>query len=278
MKRILISYANQTMSYSLKRLGKEAKKLKIFDEIRLYTEKDIPTYLEESPLMKYSRGAGYWAWKPVLIWETLKEFGQNCQLVYLDAGCSVNKSKEWEHYFSLLEHHDVICFEYKDHVPQWSEFGQTSTLIKYWTKGSTLDFFKTFTKDDNYAEKYNKIMAGVLFFSGRWSENQFLKSWLDITLKHPELLIDPSQEEQETGNPQLAYHKHDQTIITPLAHYYREKVLILPETAETTTTGPIVASRIRTKTYLDYIILKTKNYLRKHLGSTIYNSIKRKLK
>ncbi len=272
MKKILISYADENMAYSLKRLGREAEKLNIFDVIRLYTPSDLPTYLRESPLMKYERGGGYWAWKPVLIWETLQEFGDDSIVLYLDAGCSVNISDEWIRYFDRLETYDTICFEYKDNMPDWEQFGQTSTLIKYWTKDSTANYFKRLLNDD-YLDKFNKIWGGAMFFKS--SKNQFVKTWLDITLCNPELVIDPDEEELNVGNKNLAFHKHDQAIITPLAHYFKDSVLILTETAETQTDGPIVASRIRTKTYFDYVKLISKNKLRSLLGGDIYNSVKK---
>lgn len=276
IKKILISYADQNMSYSLKRLGKEAKKLGIFDEIRLYTELDIPKYLLDSPLLKYKRGGGYWSWKPALIWETLQEYGDDCIIVYLDAGCAVNKSDEWNVYFDFLNDYNTICFQYKDCMPEWEKFGQTSTLIKYWTKDSTIDFFRNYLCDNDYGSKYNKIMGGVLFFKG--ADNKFVRTWLDLTINNPELIIDPTDKELENGNKELAYHKHDQSVITPLAHHFSETVLILTETSETSTDGPIVGARIRTRTYFDYLKLKTKNNLRGLLGGSIYNSVKKLIK
>lgn len=276
MKKILISYADKNMAYSLKRIGKEAQKLNIFDEIRLYSEKDIPHYILSSPLMKHQRGGGYWAWKPALIWETIQSNNEGDIIVYVDAGCSLNKSTQWDVLFEHLKNFDTICFEYKDQMLEWEKFGQTSTLIKYWTKKQTLDFMSKYIDDASYGSKFNKIWGGAIFTKGK--TNSFLKSWLDITIHHPELVIDPSEDELNKENTDLAYHKHDQSIITPLANYYIESVLILVETAETTTDGPIVASRVRTKTILDYIKLKIKNNLRNVLGKSTYNNIKQYLK
>lgn len=37
MKKIFISYADSNMAYSLKRIGNQARKLGIFDEVLLFT-------------------------------------------------------------------------------------------------------------------------------------------------------------------------------------------------------------------------------------------------
>ena len=73
MKKILIAYANEPMKYSLKQFGIQAHYIKQIDKVILYTEDDLPQEILQSPLMKYKRGGGYWAWKPYLIWKTLQD-------------------------------------------------------------------------------------------------------------------------------------------------------------------------------------------------------------
>ena len=93
MKTVFISYANEAMAYSLKRIGHQARKLNIFSDIRLYTPANIPQYVHESPLFPYKRGGGYWCWKPVIIEEALKRYEEGTVVVYVDAGCTqYNKS------------------------------------------------------------------------------------------------------------------------------------------------------------------------------------------
>ena len=58
MKKVFIAYANDAMAYSLKRIGRQAKKLRIFDDILLYTPNDLPDYAKNCDLMQYSYGGG----------------------------------------------------------------------------------------------------------------------------------------------------------------------------------------------------------------------------
>lgn len=271
-KIVFISYADKNMSYSLQRIGRQAKKLKLFDEVILWTPEMLSKEVLKSPLFQYSRGGGYWLWKPVIINETLKKFPEGTIVVYCDAGCSLQKSQDWNHYFDLINDKDIICFEYKDQMPEWEKFKQTSTKIQYWTKQETIDFFNKYLNDNQYSEKYNKILGGFLIAKGR--KNKLITDWLRISLEFPNLIMDPLESEKYKENKNLAYHKHDQSIITPLAHLYEDEVCILTEKCETVTTSAVVMSRIRVRSYKQYLLHKIKNAMRVLLGLPTYNSVK----
>ena len=64
MKKIFIAYATDNMAYSLYLIGQQARRLGLFDDVICWTPKDLPDYILDSPLMKYSYGGGFWAWKP----------------------------------------------------------------------------------------------------------------------------------------------------------------------------------------------------------------------
>ena len=274
MKKIFVSYADGHMLYSLKRIEKQAKKLGIFDEIILYTPEKLPSSINESPLLAYERGGGYWAWKPAIIWESIQNSTDGDIVVYADAGCSLKKSQKWEDYWNMLSNkHHTIVFQFKDDMPEWKRWGQTSTKIRYWTKLNTFQYFEKLVGD--YGD-FNKIMGGFIICKGK--HNSFIKNWLDITVLHPELVIDPVGEEANEQLPSFAYHKHDQSIITPLVYLYAGEVLVLPETSETDPAhAAVVASRIRAKTRMNYIVLRLKFYARKLLGDKLFDSIKRRL-
>ena len=50
-------------------------------------------------------------------------------MVYVDAGCTLNKSSEWDLMFKLMAEYDTICFHYDANMPEWEKFGNTSTRI-----------------------------------------------------------------------------------------------------------------------------------------------------
>ena len=270
-KVIFISYANEAMAYSLRRIGRQARHLGIFDEVLLYTPTDVPQYVRESPLFTCPRGAGYWCWKPALIYETLQRFEEGTVVVYVDAGCTLRKSPQWNEYLEQMKEYDTICFQYADSQPQWEKWGSKSGKTKYWTKRRTLEFMDTYIGNEHYHE-YGQIWGGCLFFKGK--DNNLLKEWIDLTFQHPELIMDPSPEELEVQNDGFAGHRHDQSILTPLCMNQAD-ILISPETSEQySRTSFVWASRIRAKDFKQYVSIQAKHYLRLWLGDSFIDRIK----
>ena len=270
-KKVFISYANEAMAYSLKRIGRQARRLGIFDEVILYTPADVPDYVRESPLFACPRGAGYWCWKPALIYETLLHNEEGTVAVYVDAGCTLRKSSQWAEYLAYMDQYDTICFQYADSQPQWEKWGSNSSRIKYWSKAATLDFIEQYFNNPNVGE-LNQIMGGVLFMKGR--ENRLLKIWKDLIFSRPDLIMDPTPEERAQQRPYYAGHRHDQTILTPLATY-DDKALVLPEISEDYRKDSFVwASRVRARNLREYLIIQTKHYLRIWLGDERFERLK----
>ena len=271
-KTVFISYANEAMAYSLKRIGRQARRLGIFDEVILYTPADVPEYVRESPLFACPRGAGYWCWKPALIHETLQKNEEGTIVIYVDAGCTLRKSSEWEQYLRLMQRYDTICFQYDESQPQWERWGAGSAKIKYWTKAATLDFAETYFQDPDIGE-LKQIMGGILFMKGR--DNALLKDWKELMFSHPELITDPTEEELRHQRPGFAGHRHDQALLTPLAER-DPKALVLPEISEAYRRDAFVwASRIRARDLREYLTVQTKHYLRIWLGDKLFERLKK---
>ena len=272
MKKIFIAYADTNLAYSLTRIGRQARKLGIFHEVILYTPADLPDYILRSPLMQAEKGGGYWAWKPVLIHETLQSHEEGDIVVYVDAGCTLNKSTEWDLLFKLMLRYDTICFQYDANMPVWEKFGNTSTKIKYWTKQSAITFLDDYCQNKEWHE-FCKIWGGVLLLKGK--ENNLLHRWLDITLHHPEMIVDPTEEELLQQPKGFAFHKHDQSVITALA-YTDKSTLVLPEISETNGERSFVyAERLRARGYHQFIIEKSKHLIRRFWGDGFVDSLKR---
>ncbi|MBQ6073410.1 MAG: hypothetical protein IJK90_05810 [Bacteroidales bacterium] len=272
MKKVFIAYADAALAYSLKRIGRQARRIRVFDEVRLYTPADLPEDLKAHPLMQYSRGGGYWIWKPWLIRKTLQEHAQGDIVVYADAGSTLRKSPEWDKLFGLMADYDTLCFQYAESVPEFARWGNSSTHIKYWTKKNTLAFLDGYFHDNAYRDNC-KIMGGLLFMKNK--ENSLLRQWLDISLNHPELIIDPNPEEEKDQEPGFAYHKHEQSIITALA-YYDKTVCMLPETYEEYRPDSFAwASRCRAANFREFMLWKAKTDARHLLGDHRIENLKR---
>lgn len=281
MKTIFISYGNQAFKKSLKRIGKEAKSLNLFDKIILYTPKDLPYSIKSSPLMTYNKGGGYWVWKPFIIWKTLQDYGNDAVVIYSDAGNSLFKHKDWNKYLEKIQDYDTIVFKYHNNFDYgWSNFGTTSSEIKYWTKKNTLKYFDSLFSSSDWEEN-NKIMGGFIVVKN--DKNSLIQQWLNISLLYPELIIDPSGNELVDQYDFFIEHRHDQSILTPLSYFYQTKneVLILEESAESARLlnkeSPIIASRLRDD-IRPKIRLKTRiiHIIKFLIGEKIYNLIHRR--
>ena len=274
MKRIFIAYADAALAYSLKRIGRQARRLQIFDEVILYTPADLSEEIKTHPLMQYRRGGGYWIWKPWLIQKTLREHTSGDIVVYADAGSTLRKSPEWERLFGLMDRYDTLCFQYAETVPEFARWGNACTRIKYWTKKSALTYLDNYFHDPGYRENC-KVMGGLLFMKN--PDNSLLRQWLDITLNHPELIVDPTEEEMKDQEPGFAYHKHEQSIITALA-YYDETVRMIPETYEKYAPDTFAwASRCRAANFWEYLPWAIKMRMRHLLGDETFEKGKRLL-
>ncbi len=272
MKKIFIAYADAALAYSLKRIGRQARRLKVFDEVILYTPDNLSDEIKAHPLMQYSRGGGYWLWKPWLIQKTLQEHAPGDIVVYADAGSTLRKSPEWERLFKMMEQYDTLCFQYAETIPIFARWGNACTKIKYWTKKSALDYLDNYFQDKGYRENC-KVMGGLLFMKN--PHNSLLTHWLDISLNHPELIVDPTEEELKDQEPGFAYHKHEQSFLTAFA-YYDKTACMIPETYEQYRPDSFAwASRCRAANFREYLPWAIKMYMRHLLGDRAFEKSKK---
>lgn len=272
MKKIFIAYADEKMAYSLKRIGRQARRLGIFDDVLLWKPQDLPDYIKQSPLMQYSYGGGYWAWKPCIIYETLQRYEEGTIVCYIDAGCTLKKGIEWGLYWELLNEYSALCFKYTKKMPEWKKFGTSSTKIEHWAKKELLLFLDEWVGTSDY-RKCCKVWGGGVFFKGK--DNALLKDWLNIVLKYPEVILDPSKDEMKDQYPFFAQHKHDQPVLTALAYKF-ENCCVLPELSETWGNNvAICATRIRAHNAKDYYWYKIKSCCRNILGECATKKIKK---
>lgn len=275
MKKFFIAYSDANCAYSLKRIGKQAEGLGCFDEVVLYTPETLPEFIKSSPLMQYKMGGGMWSWKPAIIKHALDTHHEGDIVVYADAGCSLHPHKDWDEYFAHMQQYDTIVFQYRQDMPEWAQFGQTSPKLKYWCKKSASDYFRERFGSAAFLES-NKVLGGIVFAKGK--DNSFIRDWMEITMKEPDLVTPLPKEEKPLQIPGFCFHSHDQAVVTSLA-FFDPTVLVLPELCETgTDKEAIVASRFRCRTRKDFVKEVAKRRIRKLIGGRLYKTIKKTLR
>ena len=271
MKHIFITYGDEKFKDTIKRICQEANSLRMFNKVIAYGPRDLPKNIMKSPLMHYARGGGYWLWKPYVIWKTMQRY-PDAIVVYADAGCTLNKNyEEWNSWFELMKLTDTLFTQYRSAANYgWENIFKTSSVkISTWTKRITIDYFDELLGSTEWHD-CNKIWGGFVMAK---NNSFFIREWLDFMLIHPELVRDPEGKEVYEQYDGFVEHRHDQSIITPLAYLYQRKypcvVKIIPETAESNINAAVVASRIRS---IPKIQLKSRliKWIRVLIGDKLY--------
>jgi len=224
MKRYFISFASPKMKLALDKIIKQSVKMNYFDEIIPYTidnlsAKFVQRYSEK--LDDNVRGFGYWSWKPEIIKQTLAQMNDGDQLLYLDAGCNLNRhgKKRLAQYFDMLSQdvplvtfindtEDTVFNDKNVKLPDWP--------LKNWIKGDLIDYFNI--REQHTILDQQVFFAGILFLQkGKISEN-FIDQW-EETIRTSWSFVDDSP----SSSPNLKNfieHRHDQAIFSVLCNLY----------------------------------------------------------
>ena len=122
----LISYGNELFKCSKNRLYREASQTGWFNTIQIYGPEDLDDNFKEKfkTMLSIPRGGGYWIWKSHIIKKRLSEISEGDILIYLDAGCSINKLGKFRlnQYIDMLNNSDygIISFQMSHQEKQWT--------------------------------------------------------------------------------------------------------------------------------------------------------------
>ncbi len=214
--RYFITYGDKAYTQSARRLANEALHTRLFDKTRIFSPEDLPAGIKEHPLMQCHRGGGYWFWKPYVIYTALQGMNDGDVLVYADAGCSIQSSKEWNVFFDILKKKCILAFK-------------LGFRNKFYTKRQTLNYI---AREEKYWGEYRQIAGGVLLIRKTDESVQCVKMWLRLMDTHPELVTDVSEDERKDEAPYFIEHRHDQCILSTILFRYRHIVALRWENFE----------------------------------------------
>jgi len=230
--KYLITYGDNDYIKSRERLKKEAESLNIFDKVIAYGSEDLPEEFKKKTIFKHKRGSGLWVWKPYLIRKTLEQMNDGDILVYVDSGCNLYKSTQWNRYFSILStRYDMLAFK-------------IACKCGAYTKKSVLEYFNQIIGP--YWKNFFQIAGGILFIKKSPHSTFFLKEWENLCTENN--LCDVTQEEKAIQLPEFIEHRHDQSILSGLIYAFTKRIKILPQDFEGRRFGQaICASRCNDK-------------------------------
>lgn len=207
VKLITFGAGGENYLNAAQRLINQSEDFASIDARKAYSEKDLPQ--EYYDLFSGIAGYGFYSWKPYLIYAELLKLEPNDILVYVDAGCELNKAgiQRFDDYLSYTSKNDMFLFELQH--PN-----------RYWTKNHP--------KLLGYPEHYfrNQLVATVVFVKNNEHSRKFIKSWLDLCAYENGLLL-KNPEENEPQIKGFAKHRQDQSCLSVCA--YLNNVATIPD-------------------------------------------------
>lgn len=200
VRLITFGAGTRHIARAVQRLARQAKRFPWIDEVRTYSEADLPDayfsqmgdILENNP-----KGFGLWSWKPFLIERELDLLNPGDILLYLDAGVEINKkgASRFTYYLDHLARNDLLFFQL-DHQH------------RNWTKRNV----EVFDLGENFFR--NQVIAGILMLRVSEKSKSLVSRWKQLcTLNGGALLEDPSPSSTES-HPMLIEHRHDQSLLS----------------------------------------------------------------
>lgn len=201
----LISYAHGEVYYANQRALNHSAINKCIDHVKSYNIKFLDSVFKEknTSILTQERGAGYWLWKPYIIYDTLKSIPDDDIVIYLDTGVMIHSPID--KMINLLEHNkDIMLF---------NNFHTNKGYIKR-------DLLKMMNMDNDTVLNTTHIAATFLLIKNSEFSRRFIKEWLDMS-QNEHAINDVASEDEYVD---FIDHRHDQAILSLLSIKYQDNI------------------------------------------------------
>jgi len=240
-----ISYGNENFKVKKERIYKEAIEMGCFNgTIKVYDPSDLSEEFKSATggVLNEKRGGGYWLWKPYIIYDMLQKLNENDILLYVDAGCTLNKNgvprlKEYAQAISPSTNKSILVMRL------------TTEKEKKWTSTPIFEYFNE--PIDGEAGNSNQHLATTSLYRKCDKTMMFVETWLNIAKTRPDLFTDVYNDESKRTNPIFSENRHDQSIFSMItkSEPYNDWCVVINEEIEIglgySERSPIFASRHR---------------------------------
>ena len=235
-----ISYCSRGFKNRYNKIINQAKKSKLFDNFKCYTENDIDNnFKNKNKNIWYNsgRGGGWWIWKPYIIFKLLQKIKDDDIIVYYDGGCNLNINKE-----SIEKFNNYIKLVNKSKQGILKFRCGRGTDVKYTNKKTQLYFKNRFNLSDKKLNEIiisKQLVGGIMIIKKTCFSLNFFKEVLAILDDDNNLFTDKYNEKNEL-------HRHDQAIMSMLYKVMEGNLIISDDTYPPNKKDcPIWASRKR---------------------------------
>jgi len=197
-----ITYGDKKYQKSKKIIYNEAKNTDWFNTVTMYGPEDLDEKFQHKfkNILSKSRIAGYGIWRPYIIKKKLDEINDNDILVYLDAGCTINKygNSRFFKYIELLKKSDKSIISF-----------QMPHIEKIWT---TKEIFNYFDIDLNSKiANTGQILDGILIMKKNKNLIKMNDIWFKVVYDNPLLFTDYYNKKQADF---FKDNRHEQSIFS----------------------------------------------------------------
>jgi hypothetical protein len=196
----LCTYGSNRFEYSRWRLAKEAEETGWFDHIHVYGKEDIGEFGRSID----GPGAGYWWWKSEIQKMTMDKMQDGDVMVYLDAGCYLNKAgeKEFNRYISIAHSNEIGAVF----------FGGSPESEKHYTKRDTLVLMGC---DDSIYLDSQQIASGLYIVVKNKNTIDLVDNFVKASRIDHLLNDDPSLNPEYPEFISHGFkHRHDQSVFS----------------------------------------------------------------
>lgn len=152
-----------------------------------------------SHVLSQERGAGYWLWKPYIIFKKLKDLQEGEILIYADAG--VEFMEDVQHITERgMRDQDIFMFTNGHRNAEWCKMDVLEGLLP-----------------QRWNIEQRQVQASVIFFRVTPKIHNFVKEWL-LYCQVPGYIDDSPSIKPNVAT--FSEHRHDQAILTCLAIKY----------------------------------------------------------
>ena len=230
-----------------KRLLKEAEEFGAFKSVTGYGPENLPVdfFKQFKDILIQPRGGGYWIWRPIILLEKLNKMKEGEYLIYLDAGCHLNKygKKRFFEYIEMLNNSEYGIMSF-----QMSGKLGPGNLEKE-NKWTNSEIFKYLDVDIN-GEHGNsgQYLGGILVMKKNEHLLKIIKLLIKALNDDPLMYTDNYNTNQ---HPQFKENRHEQSLFSLLRKIHGSIVLdgdesfMVPFNSEESMKYPFWAARIK---------------------------------
>lgn len=211
-----LSFANTKCSPMLKRIRQEAIDSNFFDIIKTYNEKsfDKKYWKKYKNRFKLRRGYGYWMWKSYLVKRELENMSNDDILIYMDAGCTINKN-------GVKRFHEYLSYVKKTKCGILA-FLQESFIENVYTKSDLFNYIGCLN-NKNITET-PQFWAGSFIIRKCDYSVSFISKWYDLCHNHFYLITDSPSLIKNSSD--FIENRHDQSAFSVLLKSFYKPYII----------------------------------------------------